>query len=88
MPIGDPTETERVALCEWFIANGIDPKTVPLHTTLSIAPADDGRQMIRYEEYVLTKDGRKQVDPEDPTSEWRRPATAPCIQPPPPWLGV
>jgi hypothetical protein len=87
MAMGNPIEEERVALCKWLTANGIDPNAVPLHTNLSIDTVD-GDLVIRYEEFVLTEDGRKQVDPEDPTSAWRRPATAPCIQPPPSWLGI
>jgi hypothetical protein len=80
-------EEERVALCKWLAANGIDPNAVPLDTNLSIDTVD-GDLVIRYEEFVLTEDGRKQVDPGDPELAWRRTVTAPCRETPPPWLGI
>jgi hypothetical protein len=87
MNIGDGSGPERVALCRWLTANGIDPNVVPLHTSLSIDEVD-GSRVIRYEEFVLTEDGRKQVDPENPELAWRRTVTAPCRKMPPSWLGI
>jgi hypothetical protein len=87
MAVLHPTEEERVALAEWFTANGIAPNTVPLHTTLSIVTTD-GARSIHYQEFVLTSDGHKQVDPNDDQSEWVRDATAPCTVDPPASLNV
>ena len=87
MAVVHPTEEERIALCEWLTANGIDPKTVPLHSSFSVLE-DAGAKVIHYQECVLTADGRKQVDPEDNESVWIRDATAPCTVDPPAWLRI
>ncbi|GAX57266.1 hypothetical protein [Streptomyces olivochromogenes] len=83
MALPRPAEEERVALCEWLTANGIDPNTVPLHSELSIV---DG--VIRFEQYILTDDGHKQVDPEHRDTAWTRNATAPCTVAPPAELNI
>lgn len=87
MAVVPPDEERRVALCEWLTANGIDPNTVPLHSSFSVLE-DTGVKTIRYQECVLTADGRKQVDPEDNESVWIRDATAPCTVEPPAWLKI
>lgn len=88
MAITGPTERERMALCEWLTANGIDPTHVPIDSAFAIDDQTDGKRLIRYVEYVLTADGHKQVDPEHPESSWKRPASAPCVVEPPAWLNV
>lgn len=83
MPLGEPTEEERVAICEWLTANGINPKAVPLQCLLTISNGT-----IHFEEYVLTDDGSRQVDPTDTNRAWARPATAACRVQPPSWLRI
>lgn len=86
MPLPRPTEEERTAFYDWFAANGVNPRTVPQHTSLEIRTHQDGTRVIHYDEYVLTDDGLVQTDPEDPDSVWIRPATAPCLVEPAAWL--
>jgi hypothetical protein len=87
MALPPPTEEERVALAEWLTANDVNPETVPLHSRLSVLE-DNGAKVIHYEEYVLTDDGHKQIDPEDNDYAWVRNATAPCKVDPPAWLHI
>jgi hypothetical protein len=87
MALPYPTEQQRLALCEWLNANGINPNSVPLESSFAITE-DNGQRVIHYTEFVLTADGHKQVDPEDNTTAWRRKATAPCTVQPPAWLRV
>jgi hypothetical protein len=88
MAIRHPTEEERVALCEWLNANGIDFNTVPLESTFAIVEGPDGQRLIHYIEFVVTDTGHRQIDPEDPDTAWKRPAKAPCAVEPPAWLRV
>lgn len=76
------------ALCLWLTANDVDLNTVPVDTDLSIETGTDGRRVIHFEEFILTDDGHKQVDPEDSTQAWTRQATAPCHVEPPADLGI
>lgn len=78
-----PTEGERLAICEWLTANGIDPGTVPLNDHKLRIVAQDGQRAIHYTEYVLTDDGHIQVDPEDPDNAWVRDTSRPCLVDPP-----
>lgn len=87
MALPHPTEEERAAICEWLTANGISPNAVPLPSRLVVLE-DDGAKVIHYEEYVLTDDGNKQVDPGDSDYAWVRNATAPCKVDPPAWLRI
>jgi hypothetical protein len=83
-----PTEEERLALCEWLTANGIDYNTVPLESTFAIVEEPAGQRLIHYIEFVITHDGHAQVDPEDPDTAWKRPASVPCQVDPPAWLNI
>lgn len=88
MAIVNPEEEERRAYCEWLTANGISPRSVPRESTFAITDEPDGQRLIRYIEFVLTDDGRIQVDPEARDTVWKRPATAPCVVEPPASLKV
>jgi len=81
-----PPEERRVAMGKWLTENGIDPSTVPLHSSFSISETGDGR-VIHYSEYVLTDDGHKQLAPGSEEA-WEKPATRPCTVEPPAWLNV
>jgi hypothetical protein len=83
-----PAEGWRVAMAQWLAANGIDPNTVPVHSYFVITDEPDGQRLIRYTEYVLTGDGKKQVDPQDPDEAWIQTATAACKEEPAAWLNV
>jgi hypothetical protein len=82
-----PTEEERLALCEWLTANGIDPKVVPLGSTFAIAEGSDGQRRIHYTEFVhdeqtghiLAGKGGEPIE---------RDASAPCSVEPAPWLNI
>jgi len=88
MALAGPTEEERLAICEWLTANGIDPNTVPLYDHNLRIVDQDGQRAIHYTEYVLTDDGRAQVDPEDPDSAWARNTSRPCLVDPPKTLRI
>jgi hypothetical protein len=88
MAIARPTEEERLALCEWMTANGIDIHTVQLYDSDLRITEQDGRRLVRYTEYVLSDDGRKQVDPQDESKDWMRESSAHCVVDPPAWLNV
>jgi hypothetical protein len=88
MAVLHPTEEERIAICEWLTANGINPKSVPLADHKLRIVTENGQRAIHYTEYVLTDDGRAQVDPEDPDSAWVREASRPCLVDPPKTLRI
>lgn len=88
MAVTLPSEEWRTAMCEWLTANNINIMSVPIDSPFAIAEEPDGQRLIRYTEYVLTDDGRKQIDPEDPELAWLRSASAPCTVEPPAWLNV
>ncbi|MFJ4473280.1 hypothetical protein ACIP2X_38100 [Streptomyces sp. NPDC089424] len=88
MAIGKPTEEERLALCKWLRANGIDPDTVPLHDADLRIAVQDGRRVIRYTEYVRNElTGNILYDPDNP-GPVSSSASAPCLVEPPEWLRV
>lgn len=88
MAVLHPTEEERVAICEWLTANGIDPKAVPRYEHKLRIVTENGQRAIHYTEYVLTDDGRAQVDPEDPEAVWTRDTSRPCLVDPPKQLRI
>ncbi|MCX5000912.1 hypothetical protein [Streptomyces longwoodensis] len=88
MAMVHPTEDERRALCEWLTANNVDINTVPLESTFAIVEEPDGRRLIHYIEFVTTDEGHRQVDPEDPSTAWKRPTSALCLVDPPSWLNI
>lgn len=88
MAVLHPTEEERIAICEWLTANGIDPKSVPLTDHKLRIVTENDQRAIHYTEYVLTDDGRKQIDPEDPEAVWMRDTSRPCLVAPPKTLGI
>lgn len=88
MAVDRPTEEERVALCEWLRANGIDPDTVPLRDSDLRIDEKDGQRVILYTQFVRDEPtGNILSDPHNPgpvTSS----ASASCLVEPPAWLGV
>ncbi|MFE6412597.1 hypothetical protein ACFVOR_37320 [Streptomyces sp. NPDC057837] len=88
MTTDSPTEKERLALCEWLTANGINPNTVPLREAGLRIDEKDGQRVIAYTQFVRNElTGNILSDPDNPgpvTSS----ATAPCRVEPPAWLGV
>lgn len=88
MAIVPPDEEERLALVDWLTANGVNIRTVPRYEHGLRIEERDGQRSIHYTEYVLTEDGRKQVDPEDHEKVWLRPASTPCLADPPAWLNI
>lgn len=88
MAVTDPAEEWRQGMAQWLTANGITPRSVPRESTFEVVDGPDGTRVMHYIEFVLTEDGRLQVDPEDKDTVWTRPATAPCKVEPAPWLKV
>lgn len=88
MGVPHPTDEERLALCEWLTANGIEPNTVPLYDSGLRIVEQAGQRVICYTEYVRSElTGNILSDPDNPqpvTSE----ASVPCLVEPPGWLGV
>jgi hypothetical protein len=88
MSVARPTEEERLALCEWLTANGIDPLTVPLHDSGLRITEHDGQQVIQYTGYVrCERTGNILSDP-DASGPVTSQATVPCLVEPPQWLRV
>jgi len=74
MAVIHPTEEERVAICEWLTANGINVKSVPLHSDFAVK----GGQ-IHYTEFVRDEEtGNILYDPTT-RSAVERTASAPCL---------
>lgn len=88
MAVLHPTEEERLAICAWLTANGIDPHTVPLSEHKLRIVTENGHRAIHYTEFVLTDDGHKQVDPDDPDTALVRDTSRPCLVDPPPTLRI
>ncbi|MFF7576866.1 hypothetical protein ACFZBE_18050 [Streptomyces sp. NPDC008061] len=65
---GDELSEHREALCEWLKANDIDPMSVR-DRWISIELVA-GSRVIRYRAFKVTTDGRRLVDPDDPTEVW------------------
>ncbi|MEU7597291.1 hypothetical protein AB0B79_30305 [Streptomyces sp. NPDC039022] len=65
----------REALCEWPMANGLEPRGVALRW---ISVEEDGeRRFIRYGGFRHGLDGRRIVDPDAPDRAWTEERTAP-----------
>lgn len=68
-------EQHREVLNRWLKDNGIDPDAV-LDNWISTEIVDHQR-VIRYQAYKLTVDGKRLIDPDDPTRAWTEELTAP-----------
>lgn len=77
------TDEERAAIAEWLTANGINPQVVSSRDEVSIR---DG--LIHFQQFVLTDDGHKQVDPGNRHEAWTKAVSAPCHVRPPAGLGI
>lgn len=81
-----PNEEARQELCEWLRANGIDPNTVPIDSSLSITGT--GEQLsILYTEFVRDPETGNILAGEDGFAR-RRAASVPCVVEPPFWLHI
>lgn len=88
MAVVRPTEEERIALCEWLTANGIEPKTVPLYEADLRITEQDGQRLICYTEYVRSElTDNILADPNNPQPV-KSSTSAPCTVEPPAWLNV
>lgn len=76
---------QRVELCEWLRANGIDPVTVPIGAEITIEPVD-GAQLIRHTAYLRDAAGHLYLDEttDDVAQEQR--AVPLVTDPPPHWF--
>ena len=70
----------RVELALWLRANGITPGDVPLHHPIRVEEGDQ-HTVIHYRTFVLTADGHRQLDPDNPDQAWTEPHAAPCTTP-------
>lgn len=88
MAVDHPTEEERLALCEWLTANGIDPNIVPLREADLRIDEKDGQRVILYTEFVRDElTGDILADPDNQQAVTSS-ASAPCLVEPPEWLRV
>lgn len=72
----------------WCRLNGIDPSHVPVPSDLVIEDCAYGR-VIRYEAYLTTEDGRRYLDPADPSRVATARRTALLqLAPPADWLST
>lgn len=80
-----PTKSHHEAVCEWLTANGISPKQIPRHGDLTIQTNNDGTRVIAYEAFVLTEDGRLQVDERNERPLVEKRTTPLVVEPPERW---
>lgn len=88
MVVDHPTEEERLALCQWLRANGIDPNIVPLRDANLRIAVQDGQRVILYTQFVRDEvTGNILSDPDKPEPVTSSASTQ-CVVDPPEWLGV
>ncbi|MGW1814225.1 hypothetical protein ACWCQM_11765 [Streptomyces sp. NPDC002125] len=75
----DIEATQIIAVRAWLLANDIDPRNVPTSTDLTVVTEPDGQRTIHYHRFVLTPEGRRQIDPDRPNEVWTEKVTAPCV---------
>ncbi|PBC72304.1 MULTISPECIES: hypothetical protein [unclassified Streptomyces] len=73
----------RQQLCDWLTANGIDYQNVAVPDPLTVETVPDGQRIIRHTVYLLTDDGYRYTDPNDPNQAAREERTAPLLVEPP-----
>lgn len=64
----DPSETERLAMCDWFRRHGINSQWIPLHSAITrwLLPDNPG---IEYDQFVLDNHGHLVIDERSPDLE-------------------
>lgn len=86
MAVLGPSEEERLAMCAWLTANGVDPETVPLRSAVSIVEVG-GQWHIQYTEFVRDEETGKILADGEGYGRTRG-VRVPCIEKPPAWLNV
>lgn len=74
-------EAHRPVLADWVQANGIDPRTVPLHHPIRVQEGEGGAVIFRA--FVLDEHGSLKVNPDQPDEIMAVERTMPCTVPPP-----
>jgi hypothetical protein len=69
-------EPTRERLCAWVQANDLDPKVIPMGSTIRVES-----DSVTVEEYAFDADGKMMRDPHDPNSALRTTRTVPLLVP-------
>ncbi|WP_327337388.1 hypothetical protein OG384_14910 [Streptomyces sp. NBC_01324] len=73
-------EQHREQLCQWAEANGLDPQAVAAAPGVTIERSGK-RLVIVWRQFQLDDQGRRMVDPADPTVAWTVRKATPLTSP-------